>query len=370
MDKGDADEDFDKSGDKPFENVFAKQEKEESAEAQPKAEAEDAPQRQEKAPVLFFEDMFERKGPPAWKFAVEDKFGGEHFEPAILVAPIDGEAMAAPAEAAAPRPAAGERIAPDEGAFFKFAKYSPKKNAAAGLEMTALKALPDPAMAGFAGLEGEVKLEAAPVVEEDASWRDSVLRVVDFKIKSMTKTYGGSAMTLPFARDMADAVAQAGADHFMTHAASTKQVTEIAPQSSVSFTTPAQQASHVASQVGAAIRSNGASSTIEVRLDPPDLGRVRIEFAMDTPDAVKAVVSAERPDTLDHMRRHASHLIDELKFAGFGDVNLEFSQYKQSSENDAVFDHQGAVAMDEQTVEQSAVTYLKLNDPGRLDLLV
>lgn len=65
--------------------------------------------------------------------------------------------------------------------------------------------------------------------------------------------------------------------------------------------------------------------TIELRLDPPELGRVTIH--MSTHDQqMTAHVSAERADTADLMRRHADLLAATLEKAGFSQANLSFQQ--------------------------------------------
>ncbi len=86
-----------------------------------------------------------------------------------------------------------------------------------------------------------------------------------------------------------------------------------------------------AHQIVAAVRANPDVDSIDVRLEPPDLGRVKIHFSFERADAVVATLSSERGDTLDLMRRHASDLVRELERFGFGKVQLEF-QFGQDKE--------------------------------------
>lgn len=65
---------------------------------------------------------------------------------------------------------------------------------------------------------------------------------------------------------------------------------------------------------------------IEVRLDPPDLGRVSIDFSADANGVVKAIIIADRADTLDLIRRHIDIFRDELSKQGFGDVDMSFRE--------------------------------------------
>ncbi len=97
-------------------------------------------------------------------------------------------------------------------------------------------------------------------------------------------------------------------------------------QALTSPTTTQAQAVGAIAQVIAAIKANGRSDTIEIRLDPPELGRVKIDFTMETMDSVKAVLSAERGETLDHMRKNIGELAAQLKNAGFNSIEFEFAK--------------------------------------------
>ncbi|PZQ49883.1 MAG: hypothetical protein DI556_10540 [Rhodovulum sulfidophilum] len=70
--------------------------------------------------------------------------------------------------------------------------------------------------------------------------------------------------------------------------------------------------------------SAGDESRLEIRLDPAELGRVRIALAR-TERGLRATVSAERPETMELLRRNADALTRELAAAGFGSVSLDMS---------------------------------------------
>lgn len=80
----------------------------------------------------------------------------------------------------------------------------------------------------------------------------------------------------------------------------------------------------IAPQIAAAI-SQSAPGAVELRLDPPELGLVRLSIVVAN-DAVAAVIAAERPEIEALMRRHADELRAELSQAGFGDVDLGFGE--------------------------------------------
>lgn len=126
-----------------------------------------------------------------------------------------------------------------------------------------------------------------------------------------------------------------------------------------------------ARQVIAAIRTAAGGDGIEVRLDPPDLGRVRIHFTMERADSVVAVVSTDRSDTLDTMRRHAGDLVKELSRAGFAHVQLEFKSGGNRSHPEAAPKARiSGVTMDDAPTEKATLVYARARLDGRLDRLV
>lgn len=85
----------------------------------------------------------------------------------------------------------------------------------------------------------------------------------------------------------------------------------------------AETARTVAPQITAAIATQTAPGRIELRLDPPELGRIEIGLDI-TDDGLRASVSAERAATGDLLRRHADMLLRHLAEAGFTDIDLSF----------------------------------------------
>ncbi|WOI52952.1 flagellar hook-length control protein FliK [Parvularcula sp. LCG005] len=79
-------------------------------------------------------------------------------------------------------------------------------------------------------------------------------------------------------------------------------------------------------QVVAAIAAHPQERNLDLRLDPPHLGRVRIEFDFGHDGILRAVVSAAEPDTLQLLRRNVADLTRELADAGFGESRIDFSE--------------------------------------------
>jgi len=63
-------------------------------------------------------------------------------------------------------------------------------------------------------------------------------------------------------------------------------------------------------------RFEGRSTSIDVRLDPPELGRVQVTLEVSADNKVKAVVAAENPATLSDLVRSARELERALQDAG------------------------------------------------------
>lgn len=65
----------------------------------------------------------------------------------------------------------------------------------------------------------------------------------------------------------------------------------------------------------------------QIRLDPPDLGRVDVKLHLDATGTINATMTVDRSETLDLMQRDRTHLERALAQAGLdaGKTNLEFS---------------------------------------------
>ncbi len=63
----------------------------------------------------------------------------------------------------------------------------------------------------------------------------------------------------------------------------------------------------------------------EILLDPEELGRVRLTL-VTSPEGVSVAVLAERPETLDLLRRGADGLAEEFRALGFRDIGFSFGQ--------------------------------------------
>lgn len=85
---------------------------------------------------------------------------------------------------------------------------------------------------------------------------------------------------------------------------------------------PARQA---AEAISAALSAPGHSDSVELVLRPEELGRVRFELRSEG-DRLVVTMTADRPETMDLLRRHLPELRAELEQAGYGAADLNFGQ--------------------------------------------
>ncbi len=125
-------------------------------------------------------------------------------------------------------------------------------------------------------------------------------------------------------------------------------------------------------QIQAAIVARNGRDVVEVRLDPPDLGRVRIGFNVENGETIRAVVGAERPETLDHLKRNIVDLEQHLKQAGFASISFEFSSDQQrfADGENAARELAAELETDAGAAAIQNTIYLSLRENAQLDLLL
>jgi flagellar hook-length control protein FliK len=81
-------------------------------------------------------------------------------------------------------------------------------------------------------------------------------------------------------------------------------------------------------QVIVAAALNSTATGAELRLDPVELGALSFSIDLQATGLVVTIL-AERPETLDLMRRHAEQLLADLRQSGFAGASLNFGQPQQ-----------------------------------------
>jgi chemotaxis protein MotD len=87
--------------------------------------------------------------------------------------------------------------------------------------------------------------------------------------------------------------------------------------------------------VSIAARSLSGAKQFEIRLDPPELGRVDVRLSIDASGKTQAHMTADQPQTLDMLKKDAPTLTQALRDAGL-DVSqegLNFSLRGQDHQN-------------------------------------
>lgn len=101
---------------------------------------------------------------------------------------------------------------------------------------------------------------------------------------------------------------------------------------------PAAASSHAVPLASAALaieiasRSKDGSRQFDIRLDPPELGRIEVKLDVDKTGQVNTHLTVDRPETLDLLRRDSQGLERALQQAGLktSDGGLEFSLRQQT----------------------------------------
>lgn len=126
----------------------------------------------------------------------------------------------------------------------------------------------------------------------------------------------------------------------------------------------AHRAAPAAAQVAREIirRFDGGATSFELRLDPPELGRVEVRMEVSRDHRVTAVIAADSPQALTELARHARELEAQLQSAGLqlSDSGLSFD-LRQGARGDDAQESEGAAnrgggetAQQQQTQTQTA----------------
>lgn len=78
----------------------------------------------------------------------------------------------------------------------------------------------------------------------------------------------------------------------------------------------------ISGQMVAALQSSPGGGDVEIALNPKELGRVSIVLT-NRDDGMHLAIAAERPETLDLMRRHISVLTGEFQKLGYRDLSFD-----------------------------------------------
>lgn len=230
----------------------------------------------------------------------------------------DGAASGAPAEASAatqPAAAAQGAVAPAQSA----AQGAAPAPAAMLVAAQAAAQIANPAPSA-PETQASKPVEAAPT-KPDASKRSaeapakasgkSAAPEQQIKFEMATAQLSLAEPNTPSPSDLQ--VASAGTAASGTHQAAATETGRTAPA-----------AAQVASEI--VRRFTGKSTQFDLRLDPPELGRVEVRLEVSRDHRVTATVTADNPQALAELARHARELQQTLQSAGLelSDAGLSF----------------------------------------------
>lgn len=121
----------------------------------------------------------------------------------------------------------------------------------------------------------------------------------------------------------------------------------------------AQRIAPASTQVAREIvrRFNGGNTSFELRLDPPELGRIDVRLEVSRDHKVTAVIAADSPQALSDLVRHARELEASLQSAGLDlaenglsfDLNQSRQGFAESGDSSGAHARQGAAPAEEPT---------------------
>lgn len=88
---------------------------------------------------------------------------------------------------------------------------------------------------------------------------------------------------------------------------------------------------HVSAQLTATVSQTENGAT-EIRLDPEELGRVRLVMQSNDTN-MTVIVQAERPETAVLLRRHIDQLVQDVRALGYENVTIDFGGHGQRNQD-------------------------------------
>jgi hypothetical protein len=144
------------------------------------------------------------------------------------------------------------------------------------------------------------------------------------------------------------------------------------PSNAIVVASPAEVVSIVSSAA-----DNGDSDSIVIQLDPPELGRVSIDFKFDANGLQHVTVTGETPDALRQLRLMHFELTQALERHGITSQNMTFQQQHQNAQQPPapnpfvrqglLSDVGGASALDP-SIANNSQTSPRTLPGGRLDM--
>lgn len=109
----------------------------------------------------------------------------------------------------------------------------------------------------------------------------------------------------------------------------------LTPAAAAPFTSPAPVLVAVPAEVVNIVSKtaeDGQSDRVVVQLDPPELGRVSIDFKFDAQGVQHVIITSETPEAMRQLRQMHGELVQALERQGIGNQNMTFQHQQQSQQ--------------------------------------
>lgn len=174
-----------------------------------------------------------------------------------------------------------------------------------------------------AGLENQSSPPQTPAPQRPSTHPDTAQPTVARNMPEPKLAPTRALTAVPAAKPLADAAPVEGQVETALADIRTPGQTTAQPHIQPAQAAPQHLHATVAKQIADAVQ-NGNDRQIELTLSPAELGKVRM--SLSTKDAgVSVMIHADRPETLDLMRRNIGDLESEFADMGYGDVDFAFS---------------------------------------------
>ena len=169
----------------------------------------------------------------------------------------------------------------------------------------------------------------------DADSIDDVLKKrADFKAFGQINFSGQATQNLSHSFLPQTTAAAEGNLAITTSMTSPTLSTSIAPAAQIVTANPAAMATNFNAVSQAMLVANETAKGVAVQLDPPEMGRVYIDFIFNSDDSVNVVVKSELPESHLLLRDRSEQFLEFLKESGLENVNLSFEQGSDQNESD------------------------------------
>ncbi len=208
----------------------------------------------------------------------------------------------------------------------------------------------------LADARAQTEAEEAAQTGTEAPEFEKALHEAKAEAPRTTETAAPKPVEMKPANDIAPA-ALGGSSPTQHNIAGTEKLTQTAQ-------TPAAQPHHPTPDVNqfaveVAARSQAGAKQFDIRLDPPELGRVDVRLSIDAAGKAEAHLTAESSQTLDLLQKDASVLARALRDAGLNlsqdGLNFSLKSQQQAGEQGRQQGQHGRNSMGAQPKEQEDV---------------